>query len=91
MEGPPPGCYPPGVKSELQIEVGRRIRARREAAGVSQEEFARRTGLGRSFFGRIERGAQNVSLETLARIAVALPVDLGELLAGLPAAEAGAD
>ncbi|NJR80269.1 helix-turn-helix domain-containing protein [Sphingomonas corticis] len=79
------------MKSELQIEVGRRIRARREAAGVSQEEFARRTGLGRSFFGRIERGAQNVSLETLARIAVALPVDLGELLAGLPAAEAGAD
>lgn len=73
------------MDKNLQAEVGRRIRARREAAGISQEEFARVTGLGRSFFGRIERGTQNISLETLGRIAVALPVDLGALLAGLPA------
>lgn len=70
--------------SALQAEVGRRIRQRREAQGVSQEEFARRAGLARPFFGRIERGSQNISIETLAKIAVALGADMGEILAGLP-------
>jgi len=70
--------------TDLQAEVGRRIRQRRERTGVSQEEFARRAGLTRPFFGRIERGTQNVSIETLAKIAIGLGIDMGELLAGLP-------
>ncbi len=69
---------------ELQVEVGVRIRDRRKAIGLSQEDFAREAGLARSFYGRVERGSQNISLDTLARIAVALQADLGELLAGLP-------
>jgi DNA-binding XRE family transcriptional regulator len=77
-------CYPWAMIKELQVEVGMRIRDRRKAIGLSQEDFAREAGLARSFFGRVERGSQNISLDTLARIAVALRADLGELLAGLP-------
>lgn len=73
-----------GMNSELQSEVGRRIRELREATGLSQEEFARRAGFARPFFGRIERGTQNISIETLGRIAVALGVDMGRLVEGLP-------
>jgi transcriptional regulator with XRE-family HTH domain len=69
---------------DLQVAVGGRIRERRKASGLSQEEFARRAGIERSFFARIERGTQNVSLDTLGRIALALQVDLGDLLDGLP-------
>lgn len=76
--------YSDSVKTDLQTEVGRRIRARREALDVSQEDFARGAEIERSFYGKIERGTQNVTLETLARIALKLDVDLGELLAGLP-------
>ncbi|WCT72617.1 helix-turn-helix transcriptional regulator [Sphingomonas naphthae] len=75
------------MKSDLLVEVGQRIRACREALGTSQEDFAREAGVERSFYGKIERGTQNVSLETLARIATALKADFGDLLKGLPIEE----
>ena len=77
------------MPSALQLEIGRRIRERRKEAGKSQEGFARDAGVERSFYGKIERGTHNVTLDTLGRIATALDVDLGELLAGLPAATGG--
>ena len=52
---------------------------------MSQEAFARVAGIDRAFYGKIERGARNTSLEMLERIAIALQADLGELFAGLPA------
>ncbi len=85
LERSPARCYPWVMVRELQVEVGKRIRDRRKAIGLSQEDFAREAGLERSFMGRVERGTQNVSLDTLAKITRALKVDLGELLAGLPA------
>ena len=59
---------------------GRRVRKLREALGESQDAFALRVGLGRSYFGRVERGEVNVSLETIERIAKGLKVKLATLL-----------
>lgn len=67
-------------KQHPSIElVGRAIRARREALGFSQDDFAARVNLHRSYYGHVERGLYNITLEVLFRIAVGLgcaPADL---------------
>ena len=63
----------------LLAEVGRRIRAARERAGLSQAETARRAGLSRRFVTLLEGGRANVSLARLADLAAALRVPLREL------------
>jgi transcriptional regulator with XRE-family HTH domain len=65
----------------LAARIGRSLRARRTAAGMSIGELARAAGLSKTIIGRIETGAGNPSVETLWRISHALAVPLGELLA----------
>lgn len=62
------------------IKIGKRIRAVREKKGYSQEEFAAAAELGRSYAGRVERGEQNISMQSLIQIALTLQVELSELL-----------
>jgi transcriptional regulator with XRE-family HTH domain len=64
-------------------QLGRRVRELRTAAGFSQEAMAARAGLDRSFYGRVERGTQNVALPTLARLSVALGITLSDLFSGV--------
>jgi transcriptional regulator with XRE-family HTH domain len=64
----------------LHLELGRIVRRRRAAAGYSQESFAARIGLHRTYVGKIERGEQNVSLSNLQTIARGLGVRLSQLL-----------
>jgi DNA-binding XRE family transcriptional regulator len=53
--------------------VGRALRARREALGLSLDDAARSSGVERSALAKIERGANpNPTIGTLARVARAL-------------------
>lgn len=61
------------------IAIGEKIRKLREQSKLSQEEFARKAGLDRSYYGGIERGERNPSAINLIRIAVALEKEVGEL------------
>jgi transcriptional regulator with XRE-family HTH domain len=67
--------------SELATRVAREIRAHREAHGLSISATAARAGLSKTILATIESGAGNPSLETLHRIAHALDVTVGTLLA----------
>ncbi|MDQ2808488.1 MAG: helix-turn-helix domain-containing protein [Chloroflexota bacterium] len=67
----------------IVISFGRVIRARRTQLGYTQETFADRAGLHRTYVGALERGEQNVSLTNLARIATALDVPLSMLFAAV--------
>lgn len=68
-------------KKHPSIEaLGAAIRARREATGVSQEAFAAKAGVDRSYYGYIERGSHAPSIMVLLRIAHALGTDAGELM-----------
>jgi transcriptional regulator with XRE-family HTH domain len=58
----------------------RRLRELRTAAGLSQPELARRAFMTEDFVGRMERGKQGPSLETMALIALALNCDVSDLL-----------
>ena len=55
----------------------------RKLKGFSQEEFAAEASLGRTYYGRIERGEQNISIQNLIQIALTLQVELAELLPSL--------
>ncbi|MGI6164430.1 MAG: helix-turn-helix domain-containing protein [Limnochordia bacterium] len=62
------------------IRVGQRIRLLRMCRGLTLEELAEKSGLYPGYIGDIERGCgRNPSLKSLAKIALALDVELYEL------------
>jgi DNA-binding XRE family transcriptional regulator len=62
--------------------LGRRLRTLRLAAGLTQAELARRTGIHRPNIARVEAGRHTPSLETLARLAQAIGVPTTRVLSG---------
>jgi len=66
-------------------EIGSRIRALRQALGLTQAEIAERIGIDPSFYGQIERGANAPSLKTLFAIASVLQTPPASLLPRTPA------
>jgi transcriptional regulator with XRE-family HTH domain len=62
------------------IKIGKKIREMRKLNGFSQEDFAAEAGLGHTYYGRIERGEQNIFIQNLIQIALTLRVELSELL-----------
>jgi transcriptional regulator with XRE-family HTH domain len=65
--------------------IGVAVRARREALGMAQDEFAREVGGDRKDYGEIERGKRNPTLRKLGRICVHLGVAPSMLLADFEA------
>lgn len=61
---------------------GKRLRELRKLRGWSQEEFALRVGLDRSYIGGVERGERNISLENIILISAALSVPTSQLFEG---------
>lgn len=71
---------------EMQITLGQVVRAKRSELGYSQEAFADKVGLHRTYIGSFERGERNLSLQNLVRIANALDLSLSSLLTEAEAA-----
>lgn len=68
------------MEGELQRIVGKNLRAYRLERGFSQEAFADHMGVHRTYFGAVERGERNLTLQTLEKIADFLGVDPRSLL-----------
>lgn len=64
------------------VHLGARLRALRVAAGLTQAELARRTGINRPNIARVEAGRHTPSLETLSRLASAIGVPTTRVLEG---------
>jgi transcriptional regulator with XRE-family HTH domain len=65
----------------MSVDIGARIRSLRTARGLSQEEVARRTGIGLKSYGDLERGrTRDPHYSTLRGVARALGVRVEELL-----------
>jgi transcriptional regulator with XRE-family HTH domain len=62
------------------MDIGKRLRALREAKGLSQGDIERRSGLLRSYISRVEGGYTAPSLSTLEKFAKALEVEPYQLL-----------
>lgn len=63
--------------------IGANIRHWREKRGFTQEGFAQHIELDRAYYGRIERGKQNVSVKTLIKLGNKLEVSPANFLAGI--------
>jgi len=69
-------CSPEWNDTRLIKQVGRLIRHLRHAAGWSQEGFAARCGLHRTYIGAIERGEKAITITTANKLAHALGMTL---------------
>lgn len=68
--------------SDLNIEIGKRIRAEREKKGWSREAFAERLNMSSSFVYDLEHGKSGPSNETLIVLSDVLDVTTDTLLFG---------
>jgi transcriptional regulator with XRE-family HTH domain len=64
--------------------LGRRLRAARQARGISLASLAGQTGLTKGFLSQLERGLSQASVASLTRICAALKVAPGAMLDPLP-------
>lgn len=71
------------VYDDLPQQFGQRVRALRQARGLSQEAFAHLCGLDRTYISSLERGHRNISLKAIAALAHALDLSLAELFEGI--------
>jgi transcriptional regulator with XRE-family HTH domain len=74
------GPRKPSVKSQANQQLARAMRELRRIRGESQEDFARRAGIDRSYYGALERAEFNVGLDKIVQIAAALEVSACDLL-----------
>lgn len=65
---------------DIQIRLGRNVRALREAKGWSQEDYADRAGIHRTYVSDIERGRRNPTITVVEKLAKPLGVSTGQLL-----------
>lgn len=66
--------------ADMHEQIGARIREVRKQVGMQQEELAQRIGLTRASISNYERGAQNLTVESLYAICAALQVEPQTLL-----------
>lgn len=64
-------------------ELGNRIRELRQQTGLSQEKFALKIGMDRTYFASVEAGKRNIAIINIKKIADGLNVSLSELLKGI--------
>src|SRR5262245_7243996 len=64
---------------DVRREFGAAVRAHRLRLGISQEALAERAELHRTYVTDVERGARNLSLESISRLARALDVSIESL------------
>ncbi|WP_459619496.1 helix-turn-helix domain-containing protein [Burkholderia sp. 3C] len=74
MQLPPPSSRVESARLQLAQSL-RRMRAER---GWSQEELAAAAELDRSFIAHVERGARNISIDNIERLAHAFGVEIGD-------------
>jgi transcriptional regulator with XRE-family HTH domain len=67
-------------KPTPQVLFGEVVRSERRRQRLTQEELAHRSGISAVFLSDIERGVENASIATLAKLARGLGTGLGQLL-----------
>ncbi|MFO0881773.1 MAG: helix-turn-helix transcriptional regulator [Gemmataceae bacterium] len=66
---------------DIRERFGSALRAVREERGLTQEQLAHQAGIHRTYLSDVERGARNISLVILDKLARALELSLAELFA----------
>ncbi len=67
------------MKNKAVQKFGKNMKKIREAKKMSQGDIYRATKIERAYISNLESGKQNPTLETIAKIAKALKVEIGDL------------
>ena len=62
----------------ITILLGKRIQELRKQTGLSQEKFALKIGMDRTYFASVEAGKRNVAIRNIKKIADGLGVTLSD-------------
>ena len=68
---------------DVLAKFGQRLREKRTALGLSQEAFADKCKLDRTYISGIERGKRNLSLRNIEIIAKTLGITIAEVMKGV--------
>lgn len=69
--------------TELLSKFGARIKTLRNARGLSQQELSESSNLHRTYISMVERGEKNVTLVSIAKLALGLRMTIEELTCSL--------
>ena len=65
---------------DICARLGQNVRRLREAKGWSQEDYADRAGIHRTYVSDIERGRRNPTIAVVEKLALPLGVSPGQLI-----------
>ncbi|MDO3679734.1 helix-turn-helix domain-containing protein [Paenibacillus ehimensis] len=65
--------------SNLKVIIGEKIRDQRKIKGMTQKELSKKANVQHTYLGDVERGARNISLESLEKIMEALDIEPSDL------------
>ncbi len=68
------------MENEILKKFGDKVRHYRNLLGLSQEKFAEKANVHRTYIGTVERGETNITLVNVYRLAEALEVSVSKLL-----------
>lgn len=71
------------MNNEYLSDFGNQIREYRSKLGLSQEKFALKIGMDRTYFASVEAGKRNVSILNIKKIADGLGISVSELFQNL--------
>lgn len=66
-------------RTTAQHKLGKRLKALRKQAGLTQEQLEERSGLARSYISDVETGRRNASIKNITKLAKGLGVKVSEL------------
>ena len=68
------------MENEILKNFGSKVRQYRELLGLSQEKFAEKANVHRTYIGTVERGETNITLVNVYKLAKALEVNVTQLI-----------
>lgn len=68
------------MKKPILIKFAKRVREERKKLGLSQEEFAAKSGFHRTYIGMIERAERNITISNIEKLSKALRISISTLL-----------
>lgn len=67
----------------MQKRFGRRVQNLRNDMGLSQEKFALKIDMDRTYLASVEAGKRNISLNNISKIANGFGITISELFQGI--------
>ena len=70
------------MEKQQLIEIGHRLRQKRNELGLTREKFAELADIGAGYYGQLEVGSSQMSIDTLIKISGAMHLPMEYILFG---------